>query len=230
MMIIGLFKKILFCFFLLSLSLQAKTQTHFSDKFLNTPYEANTLVGGPQTKEKLIIKTNSFDCFTFIDYIEASKSKNNIETALKHIRYKHAIVSYKNRNHFFSDWSQYNSHIQDITCHVGICKKTLKNLNQKSKNEVYLQGIAIVQRKIYYTKPYDLEYTKLQEGDYIGIYTTKDGLDVTHVGIVLKKDNIWYLRHASSKAKKVIDSNLKQYIKNKDGILIYRSDINEYKK
>ena len=222
---IGFYKKIFFLSLFLATLPLAKNQNHFSDKFVNTPYEANTLIGYSNTEEKLVIRTDKFDCFTFIDMIEASKSHKPIEDAIKTIRYKNSQVKYTNRNHFFSDWTIYNSHIKDVTCQIGICYKTLKNLNQKSKNEVYLQGIAIIQREIYYTKPENLDYTKLQNGDYIGIYTPKNGLDVTHVGIAIQKENIWYLRHASSKEKKVIDSNLKEYIKNKDGIVIYRSDI-----
>ena len=224
MMIIGFYKKIFISFLFLAITLLAENLKHFSDKFINTPYQANTLIGSFTTKEKLVTRIDMFDCFTFVDYIEASKSQESIEKALKNIRYKHGIVTYTKRNHFFSDWIIYNPHMKDITCKVGICQKTLKNLNQKSKNEVYLQGIEIIQREIYYTKPENLDYTKLQNGDYIGIYTPKNGLDVTHVGIAIQKENIWYLRHASSKMKKVIDSNLKEYIKNKDGIIIYRSD------
>lgn len=227
MMTISFCKNILVCFLLLSSTLLfADNHTDkFGEYFLNTPYKANTLIGSIDTKEQLVVRTDYFDCFTFIDYIEASKSDKSIEKAIVDIRYKNGIVAYTKRNHFFSDWVVFNKNIKDITCKVGICKKTLKKLNQKSKNKVYLQGIEIIQREIYYTKPQELRYDKLKNGDYIGIYTTKEGLDVTHVGIAIKKNNSWVFRHASSKAKKVIESNLQEYIKNKDGILIYRSDL-----
>lgn len=227
MMTTSFCKNILVCFLLVSSTLLfADNHTDkFGEYFLNTPYKANTLIGSIDTKEQLVVRTDYFDCFTFIDYIEASKSDKSIEKAIVDIRYKNGIVEYTKRNHFFSDWVVFNKNIKDITCKVGICKKTLKKLNQKSKNKVYLQGIEIIQREIYYTKPQELRYDKLKNGDYIGIYTTKEGLDVTHVGIAIEKNNSWVFRHASSKAKKVIESNLQEYIKNKDGILIYRSDL-----
>lgn len=193
-----------------------------SGRFLDTPYKANTLIGGIDQKEQMVVSFENFDCFTFIDTIEALKD-DRFKSALRDIRYKNGIIDYKNRNHFFSDWKVYNKNIKDITCDIGSCKKVTKKLNKKDKNSVYLKGIDIVKRDIYYTTPDKIEFSKLKSGDYIGIYTTLKGLDVTHVGLAVNKNGIWYLRHASSKMKKVVDSNLKDYIKNKTGVLIYRS-------
>ena len=64
---IGFYKKIFFLSLFLATLLLAKNQNHFSDKFLDTPYEANTLIGYSNTEEKLVIRTDKFDCFTFID-------------------------------------------------------------------------------------------------------------------------------------------------------------------
>ena len=44
----------------------------------------------------------------------------------------------------------------------------------------------------------------LKEGDVICITTRTPGLDVQHMGIVVKQDGIPYLMHASSAAGKVI--------------------------
>jgi len=208
---------------LFSLSFDAKANIQeYSSKFLGTPYKVNPLIGAIDTKEKLVYDTSFFDCFTFVDYMEASKSKD-IKKALKNLRYKNGKIDYKTRNHFFSDWVVYNKNIKDITCSLGNCLKSVKYLNKKDENELHLKGIDILKRDIYYLKVDDIEFSKLQNGDYIGIYTHLKGLDITHVGIAIKKDNIWYLRHASSKLKKVVDSDLNEYIKTKDGILVYRS-------
>jgi hypothetical protein len=202
--------------------LYANDVKSISEKFLGLPYKANTLIGSNSKDEKLVINKSEFDCFTFIDTIEALKS-DEFEKTLVDIRYKNGKIAYKNRNHFFSDWVRYNSDIKDITCTLGKCKNTIKYLNQKKKNSVYLKGIDIVKRDISYIHLDDIDFSKLKEGDYIGIYTKLSGLDVTHVGLAIKKDGSWYLRHASSKKKKVIDSDLKKYIKEKLGILVYRS-------
>ncbi len=206
---------------------QEKNIPKLSDKFLDTKYISNTLSNGQinTSKENLIINFDALDCFTFIDTFEALKQSDNIHSFKKHlidIRYKNSIVSYHNRNHFFSDWRQYNF-IKDITCDLGECKKELKQLNF---NEKYLKEIPTILREISYIKSTNIDTTKLQNGDYIGIYSNKKDLDVTHTGLIIKKDNQIFIRHASSLKKKIIDSDLFEYTKNKPGVIIYRSNHN----
>ena len=64
----------------------------------------------------------------------------------------------------------------------------------------------------------------MKTGDFVGIYSEIQGLDVSHVGIITIDDNIHYLRHASSakEYKKVIDQDLKDYLSNKPGIIVLR--------
>lgn len=194
-----------------------------SQKFLNINYVSNTLskVDINSSKENLIINFEALDCFTFIDTIEALKNssdhKSFIDKLIK-IRYKDGLVTYPNRNHFFSDWLK-NNNMKDITCTLGKCQKQEKLLN---KNYKYLKNIPMVKRDIYYIAPNDLDISKLQTGDYIGIYTKLLDLDVTHTGIIIKKNDLVYLRHASSKKKKILDVLFKDYIYSKTGILVYR--------
>ena len=67
-------------------------------------------------------------------------------------------------------------------------------------------------------------FRSLQTGDYVGIYTDKEGLDVSHTGIIIRKGGVVFLRHASSKEKnqKVVDEVLSGYMQNKPGLVIYR--------
>ena len=64
----------------------------------------------------------------------------------------------------------------------------------------------------------------LSTGDYAGIYSDLKGLDVSHVGIIIRKDNSLSFRHASSQQeyRKVVDQDFKEYIINKPGIVILR--------
>ncbi len=196
-----------------------------TEKFLDVEYVSGTL-SNPQidtSAEKLIIDFSSLDCFTYIDTIEALKHSIDFEgfrEKLIQTRYKDGKVTYHNRNHFFSDWVE-NNNIKDITCEVGKCKKSMKTLNENFK---YLKEIPEVLREIAYIPVSDINLDLLQNGDYIGIYTPKDDLDVTHTGIIIKKDDKVFIRHASSKYKKVLDSDLFEYTKNKEGVLIYRSE------
>lgn len=202
-----------------------KDISKLSQKFLGVKYVSNTLSHSEMSsfQENLIINFDAFDCFTFIDTLEAlkaSSNKNDFISNLIDLRYKEGKISYQNRNHFFSDWIDYNSMI-DITCTLGYCNKKIKYLN---KNEKYLKNIPTIKRVIFYININDVDITLLQNGDYVGIYTNKDDLDVTHTGIIIKKADKVFLRHASLLKKEIIDSDLLEYTKNKIGIVVYRLD------
>ena len=204
-----------------------------SGNFLNVPYLGHTLIGSNTKQEILTINLSGMDCFTYIDYVEAIRNSSDFgsfKNQVKNIRYKDGIVEYSTRNHFFSDWPQNNSsNVKDITKNFG-SKNTItvkKYLNLKEDGSNYLDGIPVVERDITYIPTEKLSpdiLEKLNTGDYIGIYSNLDGLDVSHTGIIVKKDDKAYIRHASSKKvnNKVLDEDLVVYLKNKPGIVVYR--------
>jgi hypothetical protein len=197
-----------------------KEITKLTDKFLGKPYVANTLSSYDED-EKLVVNFDAYDCFTFIDTIEALKKSSDLQSfksELTKVRYKDSKISYKNRRHFFSDWLE-SDRVVDITCSLGACEKKKKFLNKDYK---YLKDIKPKAVEISYIKPQDINTSKLKSGDYVGIYTEIDGLDVTHTGIIIKKDKKTYIRHASSKKKRVVDSDFFKYTKNKTGVVVYR--------
>jgi cell wall-associated NlpC family hydrolase len=207
--------------------------TFISEKFLGTPYVGSTLTGDIKTPEVFTIDLEGMDCFTFIDYVEAmslSGSFPEFEDTLRKIRYRDGVVAFPNRNHFFSDWPVYNSeYIKDVTSALGGDKtmEASKNLNRKGDGTYYLPGIPVVNRTIFYIPSDALDasaLSKLKSGDFVGIYTDKEGLDASHTGIIIKKNGKVFLRHASSKEKnqKVVDEDLSEYMKNKPGLIVYR--------
>ncbi len=204
-----------------------------SEKFLDTPYLASTLTGDINTPEVFTINLEGMDCFTYIDYVEAmklSRSFPEFESNLKRIRYKDGEIAFQNRNHFFSDWAVYNNgEIVDVTSEIGgeKTKAVSKNLNQKKDGTYYLPGIPVTGRIIYYIPSAYIDKNvmdRMKTGDYVGIYTDIDGLDVSHTGIIIKKGDDVFLRHASSRKgnEKVVDEELSGYIQNKPGLVIYR--------
>ena len=204
-----------------------------SEKFLGTPYEANTLVGDAETPEELTVHFAGLDCFTYIDYVEAGRQSDSYSTfldELQHTRYKGGDVGFRYRNHFFSDWTEYNDDkVRDVTKEVGgdAAIAVEKQLNQKKDGGVFLEGIPVVPRTITHIPTAaitDEIVGNLRTGDYIGIYTAIDGLDVTHTGIFIRNDSGTYLRHASSRedAQKVIDDDFLTYLENTPGIIVYR--------
>jgi hypothetical protein len=147
------------------------------------------------------------------------------------VRYREGEVNFKNRNHFFTDWREFNSHfIDDVTVQIGSKKvrSITKLLNQKEDGSYYLPGIQLKDRLITYL-PVDIIddsiLSQLRTGDYIGIYSEKQGLDVSHVGIFINEENKIYLRHTSSlkEYRKVVDQDFNDYMADKPGILVFRN-------
>ncbi|MEE8328750.1 MAG: N-acetylmuramoyl-L-alanine amidase-like domain-containing protein [Thermodesulfovibrionia bacterium] len=204
-----------------------------SRNFLDMDYRESTLIGDADTPEAFVINLKGVDCFTFIDYIEAmriSRSFADFKENLKKIRYREGRVSYKNRNHFFTDWRKFNSGlVHDCTEQTGkkMTRGITKLLNYREDGMYFLQGIEPVQREIQYIPSHSIDDSvikKIKTGDYAGIYSEKEGLDVSHVGIIIKGMNSIYLRHASSEKKhrKVIDQDFKSYISGTPGLILLR--------
>ncbi len=204
-----------------------------SESFLETPYAENTLGGSKNHKESLTVNLSGVDCFTYLDYVEALRLSVDFEEFKKKlalVRYKDGQVKWEKRKHFFSDWVT-ASHINayDVTRQIGgeTAITLTKQLNRKTDGSLWLPGLPVVTREISYipSEKIDSETLKTVEtGDYLGIYSDKDGLDVTHTGIAVRKDDGVYLRHASSIHKKVVDEKLTSYISKKPGLLIYRAN------
>jgi hypothetical protein len=204
-----------------------------SGALLGTHYEESTLLGDASNDEVFVIDLEGVDCFTFIDYVEAmrlSQSFVSFLECLRHIRYRSGIVSFDRRNHFFTDWVVSNERfIQDVTGIIGKTKanRTRKILNLRSDGTVLLPGIGAEPRDLVYIPGEAVDepiLNRVQTGDYLGIYSDIPGLDVSHVGVIIRTGNALLLRHASSapEARKVIDQDLRGYLSGKPGISLLR--------
>ena len=202
-----------------------------SKQFLGAPYKESTLIGGTVTPETLVINIEAFDCFTFLDSIEAirlSRSFADFHENLIRVRYKEGVIGYERRNHFFTDWSEFNvAFVRDRTKEIGgkEVETVTKILNRKDDSSCFLPGISPFERMISYIPSEKVNRTTsalLQTGDYVGVYSNLSGLDVSHVGIIVKDGPDIYLRHASSAAKKVVDEDFSKYIADKPGVVIFQ--------
>jgi hypothetical protein len=205
-----------------------------SGQFLGVDYGESTLMGDMSNPEVLAINLERVDCFTFIDYVEAMRLSHSFEEFKKNlvkVRYQSGRVSYSQRNHFFTDWVEFNGkRITDVTKVVGgeAAKRTMKTLNLKEDGTLFLEGIVPRSREIMFIPAESIDdgvVARLQTGDYAGVYSEKAGLDVSHVGVIIKDKATTWLRHASSldAYRKVIDQVLKEYLSNKPGLVVLRA-------
>ena len=201
--------------------------------FLGLKYRESTLIGDINTAEVFVINLSEVDCFTFIDYIEAMRLSDSFQhfiENLRKVRYRNSIVDYVSRKHFFTDWAEYEpSFVDDFTTQIGggRDKSAVKMLNLNEDGTLYLTGIKPYHRTVNFIPSEKIDDSVLQAlktGDYAGIYSPKQGLDVSHAGIIIRDEDSIVLRHASSdrKYRKVIDQDLKEYISGKPGLIILR--------
>lgn len=219
---------------------------------MNTPYVAHTLEAEP---EQLIVNLRELDCTTFAENCLAlartaktqKPSFKQFKEELQLIRYRSGEINgYPSRLHYFSDWIIDNNKkqiVKSVSQSVSNIKfeKTINfmSLHPESykplkDNAVYIGAINKQEKKLtgselYYIPTEKIEKLKplLKDGDIFGITTNIDGLDITHVGIVVFKNDALHFMHASSKAEKVIlsDETLSEYLTNRKsatGIMVAR--------
>ena len=222
--------------------------------FKETPYKAATLDINPND-EKLIVNLREMDCTTFAENVLAIsrtiKSGNptfeKFTAELQNIRYHDGkIDGYTSRIHYFSDWIFENDRrevVESVSKEIGgtIYPKPINFMsthpdsyrqlkgNPENQNAIVTREKEISARKTYFIpeeKVGEIE-AKLKVGDIVGITSRVEGLDVSHVGILIRKDGRIHLMHASTTAKKVIVSNetLEEYLlksKSVTGIMVAR--------
>lgn len=206
---------------------------------LETPYAPNTL---EIDKEQLVINLRELDCTTFAENCLAiarciksgNKTFEEYASQLQKIRYRNGIINgYPSRLHYFSDWifeNDKNGYLKDVSKPIGNIPYPIEvnfmgthpsSYKQLEGNELNIKTIQekeeeICTRKMYYIPKGNIKLfePKLRDGDIVGITTSIEGLDITHVGILIRKNGRIHLMHASSKAKKVIVSEniLEEYL------------------
>jgi len=204
-----------------------------SEYFVDVPYQAHSLIGSQVEAEVLVLNFAGVDCFTLLDYLEAlrrSWSYAELQENLRQVRYPGGEVAYRRRNHFFSLWQAQNrSRIVDVTVEIGgeKARQVSKQLNRKKDGSLWLPGIPVVEKQLTYLPTAILDEVllrKLHPGDYVGIFTDRPGLDVSHNGLIIRRQGRVFLRHASSRKvnRRVVDEELLPYLQGKPGLVIYR--------
>ncbi len=203
--------------------------------FIGTPYEAGSLE--VQGDEQLVVHLSGLDCYTFLENTIViarcvKEGKTDFEDYLKelmNIRYRGGKMSdYTSRLHYFTDWI-YDCSKRGIVTNVtaeagGVSYYRIINFmsthpasyRQLKENPEFVETIKMFEQEISARKNYFIPEEKLQDqedkiknGDLIAITTSIEGLDVSHVGIAVKKESgRVHLMHAPSPGKKVQISEL----------------------
>jgi len=220
--------------------------------FLGTPYIVATLE--TNTAERLIINLREYDCVTFVENVVAltqlirshQKSFKAFRKLLRKVRYRRGrLQGYSSRLHYFSDWihdNQKKGIVRNVTAAIGgrPFRKTLNfmtthpDLYPPLKNTVRLRRLkslerTISRRSLFFIPKKGLRRLedRIRSGDFIAITTTREGLDVQHVGLAARMKNRIHLLHASRVKHKVVlsENTLYRYLmrsKTRSGIMVAR--------
>lgn len=233
----------------------AERIVYIAKMFLGKPYVAETLEGNPEmltiNTSELDCTTFVENVMALaITTGEDTTTYKDFEKNLKSLRYRDGLIDgYASRLHYTSDWVADNSsrgNFTEVTSDCTHSEKKQIRLNYMSSHRKNYKGLTADQEA--YDKIIEIEQKYnpatysyipkasvalkpvqnwLKEGDIILITTTTPGLDVTHMGIVVKHRGQLCIIHASTQAKKVViePQPLSYYLKarnNMSGIRVVR--------
>lgn len=226
----------------------------YAHKLIGRPYVAHTLEA---ETEKLTINIDELDCTTFVESLYAltrttlnqRQSWRDYANQLESVRYHRGTIrDYSSRLHYISDWIIDNNsrgNLVEITAdlpRVAYKVKTIDYMSSHRDQYPQLADSAVFEKirdfergfcnhRFPYIKKESLDakdiVEELESGDIVAITTKTPGLDVSHLGIIEKKDKTLFLLDASSTGKKVQleTTDLKEMLrmqKNVYGIRVFR--------
>lgn len=209
----------------------AQLVTAMGREFVGKPYVGGTLEVNAPGQEQLVVNTREVDCTTFVDQVLAlALTARDGDTRfaafcqwLTTLRYRGGTVNgYASRLHYFTDFVADNKPLFDLVPAADgtqgeVRRVTLSFMSTHTDSYPSLRGhpetVALIreveQRYADYPVRYIPKlsttlYSLFREGDVVALLTTTEGLDVSHLGIVVKENDELHLLHASSAAGKVV--------------------------
>jgi hypothetical protein len=194
-----------------ALPLTAQRINFISRSLLGVRYRANTLIGGPRTKEVFVVRDDAFDCVTFCEVVLAAALASDLaefETSLRKIRYEHGEVKWDERNHYFADWSRRaveNKICRPVVMEPAVTIEKSVNWRNLGKRQV---SLTVIPRATFLANK-----SLLSSGDVIGFVSRRPNLDFYHTGLVAfgKRGEV-LLRHASRSRGRIVDERMNAFV------------------
>ncbi|MFB6341820.1 N-acetylmuramoyl-L-alanine amidase-like domain-containing protein [Saccharicrinis sp. FJH62] len=197
--------------------------------FINYPYKSHSLeIPG---RERLVVDLTGFDCVTLVEnsialYLSGG-SENDYLSNLRNLRYREGIINgYLSRLHYFTDWiinAEKSGIVKDVTGELGgkpyappvYFMSAHTDLYPRLERPTQIDSLKLIEERIGKANVRFIPKSSLtsegvgiKDGDIVAIATNIKGLDFTHVGFALRKNDILYFLHASSQFHKVMVSDV----------------------
>jgi hypothetical protein len=183
-----------------------------SRALIGTRYRGYTLIGGPHRRERFVLRDDAFDCVTYCETVLAAaiaRKPAAFAPTLRAIRYHNGVIAWRERNHYFFEWSAHN--IANGTCRAiamdGAVEidKTVTWHKALGRRHFAMQVIP--------RASFLANRGKLATGDIVGFVTRRPNLDYFHVGFVaFGPKGEFLLRHASERHGRVLDERMQRFV------------------
>jgi hypothetical protein len=197
----------------------AERLRRIAQTFIGRTYTPDSLVGGPEHRERLVVDFEAFDCITFIEIALAlarSRSKKGFLAELEKTRYRDGRVEWSSRHHFFSDWLRHNEK-------RGAIRIRTRGSGSRSI-EARLGWIdTLPERHVRFhvvpKKDIHLALRRISDGSIIGFASVRAKLDFFHTGLLFYRNpehrsvEELMLYQARLRAGKVITQPLIDFLK-----------------
>lgn len=203
----------------------------YAKELLGTPYVAHTLEGEKEWLT-IDIDQLDCTTFVETLYaltratLDGRQSWRDYAQNLESVRYRNGVLGdYSSRLHYISDWianNSYRGNFKEVTASIPGAKYEIKNINFMSSNrdkyprlkndDAMFEKIKNIEvgyrmhRYPYLKKEWigdKKTQLALKDGDIIALLTKVEGLDVSHMAIIVKEGDSFKMLHASSVDKKV---------------------------
>jgi hypothetical protein len=183
-----------------------------SRALIGSEYRGYTLIGGPRAPERFVVRDDGFDCVTYCETVLAAAVAAGpaaFDATLRTIRYRGGVVAWRERNHYYFEWSRHN-------IDNGICRA------------IGMDGAVDIEKIVYWHKalgrrrftmrviPRDVFMAGtalLRTGDIVGFVTQRPNLDYFHIGFVAFDDKGQFmLRHAAKSWHRVLDERMDRFV------------------
>ncbi len=183
-----------------------------SHALLGTPYRGFTLIGGPDRPEQFVVRDDCFDCVTFCETVLAAaiaRTPEGYEAALRRMRYRGGRIDWRERNHYFSEWSENNIAnrlVRPVFLPGAVqTDKPLGWMRELGERRMTLSAVPRASLLAH--------RDRVMTGDIIGFVSEKPKLDFFHTGfVVVGSDGGLWLRHASKSKRRVLDEPLLRFL------------------
>jgi Protein of unknown function (DUF1460) len=182
-----------------------------SSQFIGYPYLINPLVGSHVEPEVFVTRMDGFDCVTFLETVLAlagSRDPEDFLVRLREIRYEKGVVDWSTRLHYTTDWSRYHVR-RNFLIDLTRGEETVP----RSKRLNFLEGLKSKNAHFRYFPKKRLRAVsrRLADGDLIYFVSTRKGLDVFHVGLIVRKEDRVLMRHAARSRGAVVEQELSEF-------------------